>query len=295
MRNKTFGLLTAGAMVAQLLIPATGSAARAENAANGTAGQAPVREARALQVGICSNIDAVGVRMLSRTVEQAERFAERRTQRNGRLDAYRAGRETGLAQARSEQGQRHERRFEMMLERAGDNEDLAEAVMEFRDGVEAALADRQAAVDAAIEAYTDSLDQAIAERREASDAAVAELRSAVTAAVDAAKADCAAGQDGVQVRQSLNDAVKAAHDQFISDWREIRSLNDEVQQLVEERNEAFRAAWVEFKVQVEQVSADFKARLQELRSEESDDSVDEADGADGTGEADVTAGEEQVE
>ncbi|OIO52708.1 MAG: hypothetical protein AUJ19_00285 [Parcubacteria group bacterium CG1_02_58_44] len=228
-----------------------------------------------LRINACGSIGTFGDRMLVRIDEQASHLAERRSGRNGRLDERIASQETGLTQVRTRQDRRRERRFDLMVGRAGD-EDVLAAVSTFENAVEQALSVRRTAVDTAMDEYMTALDQTVMDRRTALDSEVTDFRSGVADAFESIQDSCTADDTVTSVRQDMNVAVRSAHENFMTNWREVRSLNAVVREVVYRRNAAFRAAWVEFKTSIEIARDELKVRLQELAP--TDGSADEAAG-----------------
>jgi len=284
MKNRAASFLVIGAVVIQLMAPVVVSAAPASGsgstapAGSGSSGSTLPEVDRgvgSLRVDACGSIGMIGDRMLVRIDQQVSNLAERRTGRNGRLDERIASQETGLAQARTRQDRRRERRFELMVNRAG-NEDVLTAVSTFEDEVEQALIVRRAAIDEAMDEYLADLDQVVMDRRTALDAEVTTFRGDVVDAFASIQTDCTSGDTLVSVRQNMNTVVRSAYQKFMTNWRGVRSLNGAVKELVDRRNAAFRAAWVEFKTSVETARDELKARLQELTP--TNGSVDEVAG-----------------
>lgn len=212
-------------------------------------------------------------RLGQRLGAQQQKLDEKRAERDNRLTERRQQRDERLSEVRANSDARKADHIDKLLELAQDD-GQKQAVAIFQAAVDAALSARRSAVDEARQEFKNGLDAAIAARKAAVDAATGTFTDALVAAETKAKTDCdAAGSDPAQVRETLRASVESARTQLRSALQAAEKIGPQAGELVQTRNEAFRAAQADFKAALEQARTDLKAAF----VSESDDETAESD------------------
>lgn len=188
------------------------------------------------------------------------RLQEKRAEREQIMNNRREERDEKLAQIRERWEANREKQYSKLEEKAQTDEQK-QAVIEFKQAVDAAIAARKAAIGAAIKTYRDGLDEAIDGRKTAADVAKAAYRNAYQVAVQKAKDDCTAGVDANQIRTTLMASLKAAREAYNSARQAIEQADVKV--LVEARQTAFKKALEDFKAAMQTARDALKAAFAE--------------------------------
>ncbi|MFC1638765.1 hypothetical protein ACFL26_00660 [Patescibacteria group bacterium] len=273
MRNRLYGAAAVAALLAQLAYPA--AVAAQGNDAGTAAGRGPGGGEPRVGSGVCQNIDQAVERILERTDERLARVRQQRAKRDGKLFTMREMRENGLFEARGRQDERHRQRFEILLERAED-EGVVAAVEEFLTAADEAVAARRATVDEAVVEYRAAIDELVEGRRATVDSAAESLFESVRAAAEQAQTACADGQGGADVRQALNDSIRAARQAFAAEMKGMDGLSETIRELSHAMQETVREAFDTFKSDVDAAAGELKDQLAEMRPADGDEE-DEAD------------------
>lgn len=210
------------------------------------------------QARFCEQLVNWMVKIDQNITERQAKIQERQTERLERLEQRRENRDIRLEEHREKWEEKWEEHFDKLEDIATTSAQM-EALIEFKQAVKDAIASRQAAIDEAISDFRDALDQAIANRKTAIETAKNNYLSAYQAAIDKAKADCAAGNDPAQVRETLKAALKAAREKFISDIQAVEELD--LKPLVDARQQAFREALQYFKKAMQEARDKLKEAL----------------------------------
>ncbi len=270
MKNKVIKTIAAGAVAMQFMFPVV--AAAQDNGDEPTM-RPPGRAREQIIDRVCEAISGQTERIEQRIVDQQDRLAEKRANRDANLIEHQDKRLDRMVELRSAYDERHTERLELLLSKT-DDADVTAAINEFEDALQVALSARRAAYDAAIEKYRAGVDAAVASHRSKVDAAGDQLNAAISAAVANAEAACEGEEvDLAAIRTAMRDAIKAAREQFRTSMDGLTSLGDEIQSLVDARNVEFEAARDAFRSSVEAARDKLRSDLELLRV---DDDVDGA-------------------
>lgn len=251
-------------VIASLVLPGLSFAQR-EGQPFGNSNKGNNTSANANKESICSKIEDWANKIDQNISDKEIRIQEKRTERNQIMDNRREERDAKLIEIRNKWEANRAEQYAKLLEKAQDNEQR-QAVIEFKQDVEAAIAARKAAVDKAISDFRDSLDQVIAGRKTAIDAAKATYRNAYQVAVQKGVTDCAAGVDANQVRTTLRAALRAGREEYNEDRQAVEKMD--VKALVEIRQEAFEKALEDFKTAMQEAREELKAAFTETEETE---------------------------
>lgn len=192
----------------------------------------------------CNQLENWASKIDQNITERQEKIIEKQTERLQKLNERRENRDTKLEQHREKWEEKWQEHFDMLEDKASTSVER-QALVEFKETVLEAKASRQAAVDEAISDFRDALGQVVNNRKTATEQARVEYQNAYKTAVDKAKADCIAGIDPAQVRETLKAALKVAKDEFEKDRQAIEKID--VKPLIEARQQAFKEALDYFK------------------------------------------------
>jgi membrane protein involved in colicin uptake len=192
-----------------------------------------------------------------------EKIADKQEERLQNMEEKKLQREEKLAEHREKWEQNREEQY-TKLESKAQTDVQKQAIVEFKQAVEAAISARKEDVDAAISAFRTGLDQLINNRKTATENAKNAYRNTYQVAVQKAKDDCAAGVDANQVRTTFMAALKAGKDKYNSDRQAIEKISTKT--LVETRQTAFKKALDDFKAAMQ--AAKDKLRAAFLTTEE---------------------------
>lgn len=169
-------------------------------------------------------------KVVAKVKERDTNVANRRAERDANLENKRDGWDTNRAERYAN------------LEAKATTEEQKQAVMDFEDTIDTAVAVRRAAIDGAITTFRGEVNKLVAARRQAVSAAVNTFKSAVAAAGTKAKEDCSNSVAAATVRQNYRAALKAARDKFQADKQAIDKIGTQMQALAQTRNAAVKQA-----------------------------------------------------
>lgn len=204
----------------------------------------------------CSRIENWIERVDQNLAKNQERLTNRQEERLQNLEKRRLQREEKLAEHREKWEQNREEQYTKLEEKA-QTDAQKQAVLEFKQAVEAAISARKTAVDAAISTFRTGLDQLINNRKTATENARNAYRNAYQVAVQKAKDDCAAGVDANQIRTTFMAELKAGKDKYNSDRQAIEKISTKT--LVETRQDAFKKALNDFKAAIQAAKDELRA------------------------------------
>lgn len=210
-----------------------------------------------VQEEFCAGLPQRSSELLARFDALRQKVEDRRSERSGNIDNRRDAREQKDSERRANQNNSREEHYAKLKERA-ENDAQKQAVTAFQAAVEAAVVARRASIQAALDSYRSSIDALIIERDVAIRARMGAWRSAVQTAFAVSRSDCASGADLLQVRQTLQTSLRAAKDAFNDDRRAIQRPKDKLEELRNQRKEAFRKAHDDFKEAIENARTDLK-------------------------------------
>ncbi|MBU0625303.1 hypothetical protein KKF05_03100 [Patescibacteria group bacterium] len=226
-------------------------------------------------VKTCEMLEQQAGRIADRLAQPRRNLEEARSRQDERLAEHRSRLYNQVELIRTRYDERHNERIKLMLAKVAD-EETRQALLQFQQSVQTAVAARRAAFDVAQDDYGIAMDAVTNELRIAVNAAADVLQSAIDVALEAAKTACADSADSDSpdiktIRAELQIELKAAREQFQSARKDMAPLSDSIKPLTEVRNAAFRAAKKDFDTALEAAHSELKLSLDRLKS------VDEAE------------------
>jgi len=204
----------------------------------------------------CNQLENWADKIDQNITERQAKVSEKQTERLQKLNERKENRDAKLEQHREKWEEKWQEHFDILENKASTSVER-QAMVEFNETVKEAMASRQAAVDEAISDFREALAQIVNNRKIATEQARIEYQNAYQAAVAKAKADCVAGVEPAQVRETLKAVLKTAREEFEKDRRTIEKLD--LKSLVEARQQAFREALDYFKRVMQESRADLRA------------------------------------
>lgn len=205
------------------------------------------------EIGFCSQIDKIIVQIGNggqtsgeKRVENIEKREEKRAEVRTEVDVRREENDTARKAQLEE------------LTRRATTEEQKVAVLAFTEAVNKALATKKTAVDTLLAEHRKEVDQTASARKSAVEKALSTLTASIEAAKVKAKADCATGIAGDQVRTSLKESILKAQQTFRATMQSLQketlssSKNDK-------KKEELREIEATFKKSVEQAKNNLKA------------------------------------
>ncbi len=206
----------------------------------------------------CARITSANTTLGQRFSNNESKLNEARGRRDRKIDARQQEQNSRLVQTHQQANQTRAAQIAALMAKAATDAQK-QAVTDFQNTLNAALATRRAAVDGAIATFRSGLDTAIAEREAAINAAIKVYHDAVNAALDKAKSDCASGVAPLTARQTFFSAMRAAQQKFRTDRRQAEKIPASVQQLRTARKQAIDKAFADFRATMEQARKTLKA------------------------------------
>lgn len=193
--------------------------------------------------------------------ERGAKLEERKTEREQNMEGRRDNRDAKREEARDRWQERRSDFYQKLEERA-QNDAQKQALVIFKQKVEAAIIARKTAIDAAKQIFRDGLDKLIAERKAAVDTAKNALRNATRTAHENASLECQNGEPQT-IRETLRTRLKEAREKFEADRQAIEKLKDGVKPLIEARKAAVEKAISDFKAAMESARTELKTAWEE--------------------------------
>lgn len=192
----------------------------------------------------CDRLSTLEERTLARIETREERVSER-VARMEALDEARAERAADMAAKREAADAAREARYEALTGKVN-----GEALAEFQQAVEAAVAERREKIDQALQDYRDGVDALVGTDPADVEGALSDLKTAVTEAFADAEATCESNERGL-AQTALREALMSANQAF----REVVTRDSDVareehQALREAKRTAIDEAVQEFKAAV---------------------------------------------
>lgn len=156
---------------------------------------------------------------------------------------------------------RREAQFKKLADRA-QTDAQTQAVNAFRNTLETAVQAKRSAIDAARLAYQQGLQTLIENRGASLKTATETLRAQTESAFAQAQTDCAANLDVKTIRENLKTAVKTAREQFQGQRQNLKTYQEQIKNLRDTRDQAFKKAVSDFQAAIEKAKNDLKAALQ---------------------------------
>jgi len=227
-----------------------------------TLAQGDNAQGAALRQNLCSRISALATKVDQRIANRQSNLDGKRNQISLRLQKIQDQRASQLAAKREKWDNARAVHYEKLESRARTDAQK-QALTQFKQEVDAAIAARRTAVDLALANFEQGISEALISRRSSSDAVLNEFRNSIRAAFGQTESNCASDKQFSEIRESLRSGLQAAKDGLSSDVQSIDKLGAQVSELVKARNEAIQQAVQDFKAKMETARDNFKAAVQE--------------------------------
>ncbi|HBO16491.1 MAG: Chromatin assembly factor-1 p180 subunit [Candidatus Moranbacteria bacterium GW2011_GWE2_35_2-] len=190
---------------------------------------------------ICDRMEELEGKIQTKLKTRSENRQQFRIESEKQLEAKLQEREDELTQRRQVRDQYRSEFYARLQERV-NNQQQKDAVSEFKNVVENAVNTRREAVDDALDIFHDGVQQAVDSRKTSIDNLITEYgknREQLTAEV---RKFCETSGDAVKARQTLQNRLQQAREEFKVDQKEVSSVGDTVKELAQIKNEAIRKA-----------------------------------------------------
>lgn len=190
---------------------------------------------------ICDRMEELAGKIQTKLKTRNENRQQLRTESENRLQIRLQERESALNERRQIRDQYRNEFYANLQERA-KGQQQEEAVSEFKNTVEDAVEARRDAVDAALDAFSNGVQQSIDSRKTSVDSLIAEYEKNREQLAAEVRNFCETNGDAVKARQTLQNRLQQAREEFKADQKEISSVGDTVKELAQVKNEAIRKA-----------------------------------------------------
>ena len=219
------------------------------------------------QQNFCSLLANLTLKFDQRIANQETKLAEKKEKIAEQLKERWQKRGEQLVKRRTKWDENWTKHYQKLLGRA-DTDAEKQAVETFKNTIDEAIAKRRAAVDAANKAFQESIEQARLARKSDIETIVKAFKESAKAAYNSAKTDCDAGKEAKTIRETLNNALKAAREKFNTDRQATEKLGPEQSEIMTARNEAIKKAFDEFKATLKTAKETLKAAFGEESEED---------------------------
>lgn len=211
---------------------------------------------------LCSAFDATKKKLSETAAAKEKNVTEYIEGLAGKEEDKRNSRDAKLEEARSEADQTRSLGYAKLMERA-KNDDQKDAVKKYQNTIEESIDDRRDSVDAAIAEFRKGMDALVAKRQ----ASMRTTRDAFTASVQAAtkklEADCAAGVTKEVLMDDFKAALKTGRDKLATDRKAAATLQAEIKALSEAKQKSIALAVTTFQAELKQAGDDLQAAFAE--------------------------------
>ena len=191
---------------------------------------------------------------------KVEKLGSKRVDRNSSIQKRRSNQDTQLTSIRTEWDKNRQEHY-AKLESLASTDAQKTAVLNFKNAMEAAVAQRRIAVDNAKKTFRDNVTQTLKDRQGAIDTIHSSFKTALGTAYSKAQTDCSSGVDPKVVRSELRASIKAAREKLTRELSGVEKNKVSSEALIKQRQEAFRKALESFRQSAEKARKDLKAVL----------------------------------
>lgn len=192
---------------------------------------------------------------LQERIENRELKIQEKAKERLNIQTRRIQQDEAMEEKRSEWDQNRSEHFAKLEEKAG-TDSQKQALVAFKQAVEAAVLARRTAMDSAIDKFRNSLDKIISSRKSEVDDAVKAYKNAITTMLEKAQSDCESLVSPQAVRTALRQGMETAKKGFTDNKQEIEKIKDEAD-----------AARLEFKAAKEKAISDFNSAMEKARQD----------------------------
>ncbi len=208
--------------------------------------------------GYCARLSTLSSNIDQRIANRDSRLEAKRTEIANRIETRQGERDARILEKRAKWDANRAEHFAKLEERAQTDEQQ-QAVVAFKETINASIATRRAAIDEAIQDFREGVKEAIASHKLSVDTVVSTFRNSIQSAFGKATSDCENGVDPRTARENLRADLRAAREKLASDRQEIEKLKTPKETLIAARREAIKKAIEDFKSELESARADLKA------------------------------------
>ncbi len=209
---------------------------------------------------VCARIDNFKTRSAAEMGRREQGLVANRAKRDEALTNRVEKRDQQIAEERAKFDANLEQHIAKLKKRATTTEQT-NAVIDFANTTQDALAARRAGVDESRQIFRTGVKSAITTRRAEIDKALSDFQAAVSTAINKASADCAAGVDPSTIRSDLRTAITAARDSLKADRLSVDRVGPVVKELAATRRSAVNQAKDTFRSAVDSARAKLKEIL----------------------------------
>jgi len=210
-------------------------------------------------VNFCTNLPNLTAQTTAK-ISTNEKNLEARQQQQTQVQERQTKRTQQLGQIRTNGDQDRQAIYGQLMAKA-ETEEQKQAVTQFQNTIEAAVATRRTAVDSALQAYWTALNNALSTRQTAVFTARQNFSASVQAALNTASKECSSGVSPVTARKNFQASLQTAKSQFATNRKDIDKIGPQVKTTVQARNTAVKKAMDDFKKTAEQARITLKAAL----------------------------------
>jgi hypothetical protein len=215
----------------------------------------------------CKNIDTVVSKTTGEVAKRGGSASSEWQKRANNIQTKRAEWLAKVTAARAEAAKKRDENF-AKLDAAATTDTQKAAVTKYKQAVLDAVAARQTAHDANFEAYFKAVDALLASQKNNSGGDVVGFQASVAAAISTAKASCASGASADSIKTALNEALKAARENFKGQRTQDKSaIKSQLDAIKKTRNDANKKANDTFKATVEAARTELKAAFPSTSTE----------------------------
>lgn len=207
---------------------------------------------------LCNRLGNLYEKAVERITDKDGRITQKRDEMKQKLDEHWQIRGSKLTEKREKWNENRADHF-IKLEEKAQTDVQKQAIITFRQAMEAAIAARRTAVDKAITDFRQGVENIKATRQSAIDAAKSVFRNSVKLAYEKAQSDCPGSIDAATLRLNLKNSLQAAKAKYQSDLQAAEKLKTNMEELTLTRKASIEKANQDFRTVVEKARSDFKA------------------------------------
>ena len=215
------------------------------------------------QPASCDRIAEMTAQVANRLSEKGQNFDDRKTNWQQKWQDHITQADANLSKDRDAAKQRRQGMYDKLMERATTDAQKA-SVTKFETMIEAAVTERQAAVDVAIKEFRTSVSALRDSKKTTLTTGVDTFKQAIQEAASTATSQCKAGTDPQTVRENFRSAVDAARTTLQSARQSVDTMSENVSTLAQTREDAIKTALKTFQTQVGAAREELKKVFSEV-------------------------------
>lgn len=206
----------------------------------------------------CAMLTKQAEQIQNRLTERIAKLAQKRTETQTNINERIAQRTAKRTERRTKWEETKTINWEKLQNKAQNDEQKA-AVAKFIQTMQTAVKTKNDAVDAILTQLRAEIQTQNNERKSEIDSQIDSYKNAVASITNQVKADCAAGKDAKEIRESYRTQIKQAREQFQNRERNREEFNAEIKTLKDAKKTEVQKILETFKKTVEDAKTELRA------------------------------------